>query len=246
MLRAIIIDQDEKSCSYLNSIITDFCPDIKIIGVASNLKEAELLVCKKVDLVFLDVKFPDGDCFELLNREVCKNCRDFKIIFTTNSDHYALKAFKYSATDYLLKPIDPVELVEAVCKVLKQTVDTEKVKEKYLKDMFDGNQFRKIALPVNFGLELVDLDDIVHIQADGSYSNVFLINSKPILVTKKLKHFEEILEGNTFVRVHYSHLVNLNHANKYLRGENGQLVMSDKSIIPVSRKKKSELLDILK
>jgi len=246
MLRAIIIDQDEKSSSYLNSIITDFCPDIKIIGVASNLKEAELLVCKKVDLVFLDVKFPDGDCFELLNSDSCKNCRDFKIIFTTLNDHYALKAFKYSATDYLLKPINPVELVEAVCKVLKQTGDTEKVKEKYLKDMFDGNQFRKIALPVNFGLELVNLDDIIHIQADGSYSKVFLTNCKPILVTKKLKHFEEILEGNTFVRVHYSHLVNLNHANKYLRGDNGQLVMSNKSIVPVSRKKKSELLEILK
>jgi two-component system LytT family response regulator len=246
MLNAIIIDQDEQSSNLLNSIITDFCPDINIVGSASSLKEAELLVCKNIDLVFLDVKFPDGDCFDLLNSEVCEKCRDFKIIFTTKSDHYALKAFKYSATDYLLKPVDPIELVEAVCKVIKQTEETEKVKEKCLKDMFDGNQFRKIALPVNFGLELVNLDDIIHIQADGSYSKVFLSHSKPILVTKKLKHFEEMLEGNTFVRVHYSHLVNLNHANKYLRGDNGQLEMSDKSIVPVSRKKKSELLEILK
>ena len=246
MLSAIVIDQDEESSYYLKSIISEYCPDIKIVGVATNLKEAEELVCKKIDLAFLDVKFPDGDCFQLLNSEVCKECRDFKIIFTTKSDHYALKAFKYSATDYLLKPIDPVELVDAVCKVIKQTEETEKVKEKYLKDMFDGNQFKKIALPVNYGLELVNLDDIVHIQADGSYSKVFINNCKPILVTKKLKHFEEMLEGNTFVRVHYSHLVNLNHANKYLRGDNGQLVMSDQSIVPVSRNKKGELLDLLK
>jgi two-component system, LytTR family, response regulator len=166
----------------------------------------------------------------------------FDIIFTTAFDQYAIKAFRFSAVDYLLKPIDMDELKEAVHKFRQRREGAQPQQYEQFNSLFHQITLKKIALPMQEGLMFVNIDDIIRLQSTSNYTTFYLSNKKSIMVSKTLGDFETLLEPHYFYRTHNSHIINLAHAEKYLKGEGGTVVMSDKSEIEVSRRKKEEFL----
>jgi len=243
IIRALLID-DEKHClEVLTWQLERFCPDVQIIGVCDNAEKAlTILSTEEVDLAFLDIEMPHMNGFELLQR--LKKIR-FEVIFTTAYDMFAVKAFKFSALDYLLKPIDKDELTQAVEKVKEKSNRT--ILPEQLNILFENfynhkQPPQKIALPTMNGLEFVIADDIIHCQSEGNYTHIFLKDDGKFLICRTLKETEELLSGHNFFRVHHSHSINLNHIKKYVKGDGGYVVMSNNSSINVSRSRKEELL----
>jgi two-component system LytT family response regulator len=242
MLKAIIVD-DEPNCSQsLSTMLERYCPEVELSATcnsgASALREIPL---HNPQLVFLDIAMPHMNGFELLEKLPEIN---FELIFTTSYDQYAIKAIKFSALDYLLKPIDREELKKAVQKVAQKQQrllpqQLEILLQK-LKQPVSSNL--KIAIPTMEGLQMIPVDSIINCTSDSNYTNLLLKNKQKIKVSRTLKEIEEILEGQSFFRVHHSHLVNLNEIHKYVRGEGGYLIMSDGTSIDVSRSRKELLL----
>ena len=194
------------------------------------------------DLVFLDIEMPVMNGFELLEQftEI-----PFSVIFTTSYDQYAIKAIRFSALDYLLKPIDPKELIIAVHKpgTYKNPPTSEQLKMLMDQLHHKENGFTKIAVPTAEGFELIPADQLIRCEADDNYTHLFLKNKNKIIACRTLKEMEEQLHDfNYFLRVHHSYIVNLNEVTKYIRGEGGYLVMSDGSTVNVSRSRKEALL----
>lgn len=245
MIRAVIIE-DEKSCrDSLISILKLVCDDVEIIGEASTIKDGiKLVKDNRFDVLFLDINLPDGTGFNVLENIAQHN---FNIIFTTAYNDQAIKAFKYSAIDYLLKPIDPDELIEALKKVRKNgKLDNIEHKVELLYENFNQKKFERISLPTFDGFEIVSTQDIILFSAENNYRNVHLKNEKKILVTKTIKVYDDLLSTSGFLRVHQSHLVNVSSIVKYTNGDGGSLTLSNNSTIDVSRRKKEFLLKILK
>lgn len=245
MIRAVIIDDEERSRNVLTSLLQEYCPKVEVTAIASNVPEGVLAINKyKPDLVFLDVEMPEYSGFELLDffREI-----DFEIIFVTAYSQYAIKAFEVSAIGYLLKPVEITLLQQAVEKVKqkKEQVANQQRLE-LLKDTLQADEVRKIAFPMGDGLLFVEVTDIVFMEADGAYTNVYLRNGSKVLVSKKLKFFEEILSNRKiFFRSHRSHLINVNFIKKYLRGESA-ILMDNNSSIQLSRDRKQDFEATLK
>jgi len=198
------------------------------------------------DVVFLDIEMPYGNAFDLL--EQLDNI-DFEIIFVTAYRDYAIKALNLSAAYYILKPIDIDELVSAVDKIAERKKEGEDIfHTKILMDNIKSNsiQHKKIVLPQMDGFEVVNVNDIIRAEADDNYTNFYLTNGKTFLVSKTLKHFDELLNEFDFVRIHKSHLVNLQYITKYIKGKGGQVRMSDDSYVDVSPLRKKELLERFK
>ena len=246
MYKTIIVD-DEKGCrDSLSDLLTDF-PQINIVDKVSSVKTAqESITNLQPQLVFLDIEMPDGTGFELLEKIPTLN---FDVIFTTAYDQYAIKAIKYSALDYLLKPIDPNELQEAIHRFTskKNTQELMNSKFKTLLNNINGETtHQKIAIPDGEGLNFVKINDIIRFQSDGSYTYMFTTqNTKPTLISKPIGDYEEMLANEPFVRIHRSNLINLQHVVKYLKGEGGFAIMSDQSKVEVSRRKKLEFIQAL-
>lgn len=245
MIKAIIIDDEERARRTLEALLKDFCPQVEIVDTCSNVPDGVLSINKnKPNLVFLDIEMPEYNGFELLNffREV-----DFQIIFVTAYNDYALKAFEVSAVDYILKPVDIDKLKLAVEKTEKRLINSDiQNRVDVLKENFGAQKFNKIALPVSEGLLFVKVSEIIYLEADGAYTHVWLHNQNSILVSKKIKFFEDILEERpNFFRSHRSFIVNINYLKKYNKGENSLLLENDKSII-ISRDRKSEFEQQLK
>lgn len=239
MTRAVIIDDSEGARANLLDDLKSYCPEIEVVGQADGvLSGAKLLRKKDPDLVFLDIHMGDGDGFDLL--EVIGE-HHFAVIFTTASDAHAIRAFKFSAIDYLLKPIDPDELQEAVQKALRsdssQRVDMLK---NSLHSQSGGQE--KIALHTQDKVIIVDLGSVVRCESDVNYTKFYLVDDKPILVTRTLKEFDELLSDSGFIRVHQSHLVNLRHVKEFVKADGGHLNMSDGSWVPVSTRRKAMVL----
>lgn len=247
MITVIVIDDEEESRHTLKKIISKYCPQMHVVGEAGNINEAySRIMEKKPDVIFLDVEMPHGSGFELLKKfEIIP----FEIIFTTAFDRYALKAIKFCALDYLLKPIDIEELIISIQKVIKKKEESKSdVRLQYLiSNMQDYKQkTNRIALPTKNEIEFVEVGEIIHCEAGGNYTTIYLDNEmKRLVVTSKIKQFEELLEGYNFIRIHNSHLINVDFVQKYIKGEGGDIVMKDNYIIPVSRRKKKELLEML-
>ncbi len=243
-IKSLLIDDEAHCLETLTWQLKKFCPDIQIVDACSNAERAlELLRNETIDLVFLDIEMPHMNGFELLQQFDRIN---FDIIFTTAYDRFAVKAFKFSAMDYLLKPIDKDELINAVEKVkLKkdQPITTEQLNILF-QNLYQQNQpsQKKIALPTMDGLEFVQADDIIHCQSDGNYTHIFLKDKNKFLICRTLKEIEELLSGHGFLRIHHSHIINLNYIKKYVKGDGGYVVMIDNTSINVSRSKKEELL----
>ena len=240
MIRAIIIDDEQESRNTVVNILNNFCKNIQIIAQAENVKEGlEKVINGKPDVVFLDIRMPDGTGFDLL--EKLPEIR-FRIIFVTAYDQYALKAIKFSALDYVLKPVDPRQLIDAVEKLKKPESDFGLISKQISTLLRNKNGFERITLPTFEGLRFIILKDIIRCEADSNYTSFFLNSGEKVLVTKTLKEYDEILSGLDFIRVHQSHLVNSKYIERYLKGDGGTIIMTDGSEVEVSRRRKEEFL----
>lgn len=242
---AIIVDDEERARRTLGLMLETFCPEIEILGSYKSVPEGVLAINKlNPNIVFLDIEMPEYNGFELLGffREV-----QFEIIFVTAYNQYALKAFEVSAVDYVLKPIDGDLLAKAVEKAIKR-IGTAGMQERLdtLKANTETEIFRKIALPVSEGLLFIVVDNIVHLEAEGAYTNIYLSNGKHLFVSKRLKYFEDLLQNRkAFYRCHRSFLININFVNKLNRNE-GHLTLDNQKDIPLSRDKRAAFEKLLK
>lgn len=242
-IKALIIDDEADGRTVLHALLKMYCPQIDVIGQASSGEEGFAMIQDlNPELVFLDIDMPGMNGFSLLKRleEIT-----FEVIFVTAHHHYALKAIKHSALDYLLKPVDKTELIDAIEKFI--TIGKQKVNERMsflLKaESQDSSEIAQIILNVREGYIFTDIADIIRCEADGNYTIVFLKNGTKHLACKTLKEFETLLMQNNFWRVHKSHLINLKHLKKYVKGEGGgNVVMIDNSEIEVSRRNKDAFL----
>jgi two-component system LytT family response regulator len=245
MIRTVVVDDEKKGRELLVKVLNNYCNGIEVVGQAETANGAfEVINKEKPDLVFLDIEMPNGTGFDLLKmfRKI-----SFHVIFTTAYDHYAIKAIKYSALDYLLKPIDIDELQESVAKVHKQNTAEQQAPniDVLMSALNNVDKAKKIAIPDQEGVAIVEVKDIVRCQADSNYTLIFLSNGTKVVSTKTLKEYNNLLDENTFMRIHNSNLININHIKKYIKGDGGQVVMSDDSIVEVSRRRKSDLMEVL-
>jgi two-component system LytT family response regulator len=244
-IRALIVDDEELARKNLEFILKDSCPAVEVIGEASSAKEArKFLGQNNIDLLLLDIEMPNGSGFDLL--ESLGDEIDFKIIFITAYHEYALKAFKFSALDYILKPINTDELELAVAKVVPDGVGESREKIDTLIENMSrkGESMNKIALPSMEGLQFIELDDVIYCESLDNYTQFFLLDGRRIMVSKTIKHFEELLDPDRFFRVHRSNILNLKYIDKYVKGEGGYVVMKQGQRIPVSRRRKDSFLQL--
>jgi two-component system LytT family response regulator len=241
MLKAIIIDDEPYCCETISTLLEDN-QDVEVVSICHNAADA-LVAIKKYspDLIFLDVEMPKMNGFEMLEQLHLVN---FEIIFTTSYDQYALKAIRFSAIDYLLKPVDSEELQRAVQKVVQRT---EKPIAQQLEILMQkihqpSTPINKIAMPTMEGLQMIPVDSIISCESDSNYTILLLKNNRKLIVSRTLKEIEELLEEHAFVRVHRCYLANMNEVEKYVKGEGGYLVMSNGTTIDVARNKKELLL----
>jgi two-component system, LytTR family, response regulator len=249
MINAVIIEDELNSRNVLQHLLKKNCPNIHIAGIGTNVKEGIQVVQKfKPELVFLDITMPDGSGFDVIE-QLCPNgtlSSDlfFDIIFTTAFEKFAIKAIKYSALDYLLKPIDSAELKIAVKKVEERRKNSARQNvSSILEYIKQGDEpFSKITLPTGNAYEVVQIKDIVRCEAYDNYTYVYMANGKKYLVSGTLKHYEEQLPSKDFIRTHHSHLINISHIVRYSKEDGGHTVMSDGSKVDVSRRKKEDFL----
>lgn len=246
-MKALIIEDEQKSREMLSEILKKYYPQIAILGLAKNVAEAvELIEKTKPNLLFLDISMPDGTGFDVLEKTLGHH---FDIIFTTATDKHALKAIKYSACDYLLKPIDLDELHDAINRVEKKhSVEMPSMENlqfliQNLKRTDDN--YNKISLPTGNAFEIIQIKDIIRCEADGSYTNFFLVGGKKLMVSASLKHYEDLLPEKDFIRIHHHNLVNMNHVIRFLKEDGGYAIMSDNSKLEISRRKKEAFLERL-
>ncbi len=244
MIKAIIIDDIEQARITLKKDLETYSPDIEIIGEANGVIEGAKLLNKiQPDILFLDIQMQDGSGFDLL--DILKDI-PFKIIFITASDAHAIKAFRYAAIDYLMKPVDPDELVTAINKYRNQKLDEN---EKYkllnysLKNHHKPNE--RLALHTQEKIHIVNIGDILRCESNVNYTEFHFTASKKLLVTKTLKDFEDLLSDQGFYRVHQSHLVNTKCIKEFVKTDGGYLIMNDGSSVPVSVRKRPEVMKML-
>ncbi len=249
MLKALIIDDEQNSREALRGKLGLFCPEIEITGEAENVEDA-FVFCEenKPDLLFLDINLAGDDGFTLLDRLGATGERLPEIIFITAHDEYAIKAIKFSASDYLLKPIDPEELVKAVRKVeAKRDVDPSPKLSVLLENIRQAaDSPKKIVIPSSDGLHVFKVSDITRCESSSNYTQFFLVTGKTMLASKTLKEFDGMLTDYNFERIHKSHLINMNYVKRYVQSDGGYVIMEDGSRIPVANRKKEQLVTLLR
>lgn len=243
-IRTVIIDDESNGRDILVALLEKFCPSLDILGTAENADAGkEMIDSLKPQLVFLDINMPGKTGFELLQQF---ESIDFEVIFVTAHDNYALKAFKFSAIDYILKPIDLEDLKTAVKKAEEKLVFKGKPNERYNEFLNNikniQNPFDKLGLATRDGLIFIKISDIIRCESDVNYTWFYLEKGEKILASKTLKDFEEMLDEYNFYRIHKSHLINLAHLKRYIKGEGGSVIMSDNSEVEVSRRNKEGLM----
>lgn len=242
MIRAIIIDDEADGRQALKLVLEKYCPEVQVLASCVSAKEGlEHIEKFRPDLVFLDVQMPELSGFDLLER-VPKI--DFAVIFVTAFDRYAIKAIRFSALDYLLKPIDVDELLQALRRY-KQHKQYEFQFQSVIRNIKNPTgKMEKLAIPSLEEIIFLETSDIIYCQADGNYTSIHLISKRKIFVSKKLKDFEQILTDSGFCRVHHSSLINMQHIQKYVKGDGGYVLLSEGHQVTISRRKKEEFLSL--
>lgn len=245
MINAIIIDDERHSCDVLKMLLGKCCQQVQVTAICYSGEEGIKKINElKPQLVFLDIEMPHMNGFQLLEQIPTIN---FEIIFTTSYDQYAITAFKFSALDYLLKPVDREELEKAVQKVSKKINPPVSQQLEILLQKINQPTItvQRIALPTMQGLEFVPVESIISCSSSNNYTEFFLKDKKKLLVSRTLKEVEDMLADHSFIRVHNSHIVNLNAITRYVKGEGGYVVMADNSTVDVSRSRKELLMQKL-
>lgn len=246
MIKAIVLDDEQHCVESLCLDLERYCPEVDVVAAMTSVKDCLAEVKKvKPDLLFLDIEMPWMNGFEFID---FLQPIDFEVIFVTAYDSYALKAFRASAVDYLMKPVDKNDLIEAVNKVISRKSDqsgsADHMKQ-LLDQYFSRQKSHKITIPDKDGQTFISLEKIIYIEASSNYSNIHLEDGTTNLVTMTLKHMHQKLNDERFVRVHHSFIINMDHVFQYIKSEGGYLVMTDQSKIPISRSKRSEIKEII-
>jgi two-component system LytT family response regulator len=242
MLRAVIIDDEPDAVQFIESLVGEYCEEVEVVGKAHSAREGvDVIRNAAPDLVFLDVQMPHGTGFDLLSSFTEKT---FDVIFITAFNHYAIQAIKFSAVDYILKPINISEFIEAVQKVREKRSSQEYKNINYqaLLENIKSPRPSKLAIPTADGIEYLNTAEIIRLEADRSYSWFYMTNGKKHLVSRNLKEYQELLTDLNFFRPHNSHLINLEHVRKFIRHEGGYIEMDDSSTVPISRGKRDLFL----
>lgn len=247
-MKVLIVDDENKARRLLERLLIDECNEITKILQASNLPEAvKIIASEKPSIVYLDIEMPQYSGLQIL--DLLGNSKvDFQIIFTTAYNHYAIEAFKLSAIDYLLKPIDVVELKNATQKAI-ENIKSNSINDQLseLKKAFNQLSLNKIALEIPKGIVFISHDDIVFFEADGMYTKVQLIKGNNELICKPLKHFVDQLKGNSiFYKPHRSYLVNLKHIKELSKKDGHYLTMTNHTSIPIAKDKREEFLTVVR
>ena len=246
MIKAIVVEDEKMSRETLHRLLEKYCPTVEVVADADGYRKGVEEIRKhNPDVVFLDIQMPDGSGFRLLDelKEI-----SFEVIFTTAFDQFAIKAIKYSALDYLLKPIIPQDLVEAVQRVEKKK--EENARKRMLETSPESMRLQeernpKIVLSTSEMIHVIRVDDILRCESDNYYTYFYFVDGRKLLVSKTLKENEELLSQHNFIRPHKSHLVNIKYIKSYIRQEGGYILMNDGTRIPVSRRKKDKIMEII-
>ena len=242
MITAIIVDDEPDCCESLALLLERYCPEIKVLDICYAAETAlQSIKEHEPQILFLDIEMPCMNGFELLEK---LGSIKFELIFTTSYDQYAIRAIRFSALDYLLKPIDREELQKSVQKAAQRNQHPlpQQLEILLQKLKNPGIPVNKIAIPTMEGYQLIPAESIISCESDGNYTHLLLKDKRKIIASRNLKEVEELLEDYPFVRIHHSYIVNINEVEKYIKGEGGYLVMSDGSTINVSRSRKELLL----
>jgi two-component system LytT family response regulator len=246
MIKAIIIDDDAAMQALNSRLLTEYFPEIKLAGVANSIESGiEIINAENPELVLLDIELSDGTGFQLLQKLQPYN---FKVVFITGFDSFGIKAIKYSALDYILKPVNEVEFQQAIQRAVRLIEKNESVlpQLEVLLDSFKQEAHsKKIVLRTSEAMHIVDVSDICFCKSDNSYTTFYFEDDENILVSKGLKEYECLLSGHGFFRPHQSYLVNLNHVKKVDKSDGGFIIMKNKKEIPVSMRQMKNLLGLL-
>jgi len=243
MIRALIVDDEKYGREGLLALIKKYCPQINQVHSASNISEArEIILCEEPDLLFLDIEINSELGFDLLEKIESWN---FEVIFTTAHPKYAVRAFKYSGLDYLLKPISADELVRAVKRATKKRNDQihKQQIELLLQNLnSDVKSPQTICLSTLEGVEFIETDEIIYCEANGAYTVFNLKSNKKITVSRNLKEYESLLDEDFFMRIHNSFLINLKEVKKYIKSDGGYVIMKNGDTVSISQKRKDDFL----
>jgi two-component system LytT family response regulator len=240
MLKAIIIEDETKARRVLEELLKEYCPDVEVIASVDSVPEGVKAINKlQPDVVFLDIEMPEYNGFQLFDffNEV-----NFEVIFTTAYHEYALQAFEVAAVGYLLKPIQIEKLIQAVEKLKEKFKQQSRQRIELLKNTWQEEKVSKIALPISEGFLFIELNDIMYLLAEGSYTNIILRDNRKFIVSKNIKSFEELLLGNLFFRPHRSYLINLNAVKQFVRQDGGYILMENGDAVSITKEKKDEFL----
>ncbi len=251
-IEAVIIDDEENSRDSLKGKLDLFCPEIEVVAEADNVDAGYSAILEhEPDVVFLDVKLGSQKGFDVLDKleKESTGYQSFNIIFITAHDEFAIQAIKFSALDYLLKPIDSEELVKAIRKIETSTKDKSgspnfDVLLENIRQVTEAP--KKIVVPTSDGIHVIKISEILRCESSSNYTKFFLSNERHLLASKTLKEFDMLLSRYQFERIHKSHLVNMNYLKRYVQTDGGYIIMEDGSRIPVANRKKEHLLSILK
>jgi len=243
MLRAILVDDEENSLNALKQKIIQHCDAVEVIGTFTKPDQAiEKINLLQPDILFLDIEMPGINGFSLLKKIEHKN---FDVVFVTAYDHYAIKAIRFSALDYLVKPVDVDELKATVDRaVQKKNTTLPNQRLELLLDQLSQpkKNFSRIAIPSHEGIQFIKVDDIIYLEANANYTHIYTIQNNKYVVSRTIKDFEEILPVEIFIRIHNSYIINKDYLEKYIRGEGGQVVLSNGVVLDVAKRKKAEFL----
>lgn len=251
MTTAILIDDDANLRAGMRQMLFRYAPDISIIGEADSvLSGVEAVHRLKPNVLFLDIQLTDGTGFDVLEKLAEINGKiTSQVVFITAHEQYAIKAFRFSALDFLLKPVDPDELQKVIQKI--KEVMSKSDNYAHIDLLLENirrkvDHFKRIALSTSEGIHLFEISDIIRCESEDNYTKFYIKNNKPILISKTLKEYEELLTEHGFERIHQSHLINLAYLKSYIKKEGGYVVMADNSNLPISQRKKERLQELLK